>query len=136
MTDREKLISLIKNIQDYGVRNEHGVSYICQHTLSPEAIADHLIAHGVTVREPKKPLTLEEAQSIWPRMAYVEKRGMEMAPYPVLLVQDADKEHIRALEFGRAWRLLLPVADYGRMYRLWDGLPTEKERRDARWTES
>lgn len=98
--------------------------------------AEYLNAHGVTVREAKKPLTLEEAQSIWPRMAYVEKRGMEMTPFPVLLVQDMDKEHIRALEFGRAWRLLLPAADYGRMYRLWDGLPTEKERRDARWTES
>lgn len=99
-------------------------------------IAEYLNAHGVTVREPKKPMTLEEAQSIWPRMAYVEKRGMEMTPFPVLLVQDMDKEHIRALEFGRAWRLLLPVADYGRMYRLWDGLPTDEERKAAEWTES
>ena len=96
-------------------------------------LVDALISNGVTVREQQKPLTVEEAQSIWPRMAYVEKRGMEMAPYPVLLVQDMDKEHIGALEFGRAWRLLLPVADYGRMYRLWDGLPTEEERKAAEW---
>ena len=131
MTDRENLINLLMDFRVVGTIGQR-----VDMRVAMGQCADHLIAHGVTVREPKKPLTVEEAQSIWPRMAYVEKRGMEMTPFPVLLVQDMDKEHIRALEFGRAWRLLLPVADYGRMYRLWDGLPRSEERKAAEWTES
>ena len=48
MTDREKLIALIGEIQTYG-RDNSNISAVCK--VSNETLADHLLANGVVVRE-------------------------------------------------------------------------------------
>lgn len=49
MTDREKLVELIEQIQDSGVRMDYEA--LNKVFVSNEHLADYLIAHGVTVRE-------------------------------------------------------------------------------------
>jgi hypothetical protein len=138
MTDREKLISLIKNIQDYGVRNEYGVSYVCQLTLSPEEIVDHLIAHGVTVMEPQKPMDLVDAieadDPVW--IEYVHT-FMDME---VIKIYTVDYFESRFFVDGtligeriKEKSMLLKKDDYGKTWRCWAEKPTEEERKAAPW---
>ena len=51
MSDKEKLIVLISEIQTYG-RDNSNISAVCK--TSNEALADHLFTNGVVVREKGK----------------------------------------------------------------------------------
>lgn len=50
MTDREKLVELIRSIQDYGCKTVHEKNSVCAKILTAETVADFLIANGVTVQ--------------------------------------------------------------------------------------
>lgn len=50
MTDREKLVALIRSIQDYGCKTVHEKNSVCTKILTAETVADYLIANGVTVQ--------------------------------------------------------------------------------------
>lgn len=65
MSDREKLVELIAKIQDYGYKTVHEENVMYMRTITAEELADYLLAHGVTVREPQKPLTVEAMKELW-----------------------------------------------------------------------
>lgn len=51
MTEREKLVELIRSIQDYGCKTVHEKNSVCAKILTAETVAYFLIANGVTVQE-------------------------------------------------------------------------------------
>ena len=51
MEDREKLEELLCKVQDYGTKNTCEGWSVTVECKDNETIADHLIAHGVTVQE-------------------------------------------------------------------------------------
>lgn len=105
MTDREKLIEMI---------TEAGIKY-----ATIEGLADHLIAHGVTVREPQKPLTVENLiffnWEIW-REWWIELKSGRLF---------CAKECIGYIH--------TPKDAYGKTWRCWEEKPTEEERKAAEW---
>ena len=53
---REKLIELLRQVQDYGTKHTNEQWSVTIKTKGNETIADHLIANGVTVQKPQKPI--------------------------------------------------------------------------------
>lgn len=123
MTDREKLIDLIiEALPKYA---------------TIEGFADHLIAHGVTVREPNRPLTVEE--TLEKRVVYLEFRHLVLQE-PVVMFRAwnewEDAEIIHYDRFGCQYSNIdCPESDYGKNWRCWAEKPTEEERKAAEWME-
>ena len=116
MTDREKLVELLDIIIQPG-----------QKTLGE--IADHLLAHGVTVKEPQKPLTLEEVLQA-------------IKDCKTLWIEDEEEPTNTGIDPGcynvRYWLNKTVIKDeiracYGKTWRCWAEKPTEEERRAAEW---
>lgn len=128
MTDQEKLVRLIDEAADITPVSHGGqISYY----LDSEKIADHLIAHGVTVKEPQKPLTVEEIRKL-PEFVWVEwKIGQEFEPkIPSTLEMDC-VETADFLVFTDD--IYANMDTYGVLWRCWAEKPTEEERKAAEW---
>lgn len=125
MTDQEKLVELI---------TEAGIKY-----ATIEGLADHLIAHGVMVKELQKPLTVEEIE----RMA-AEREGHDwpLDDVPPILCAEMKNGRTFWINWGTAVDALVLIeayeklrykAGYNKQWRLWLRKPTEEERKDAEW---
>lgn len=120
MTDREKLVRLIQDSVEGCAEYWAG------------RIADHLIAHGVTVREPQKPI----------------KRGYLLTNSPCWF-EEVYENGLYALEIVEitkgtgtsyySYSIGSENADiydgqlYGKTWRCWAEKPTEEERKAAEW---
>lgn len=127
MDDREKLVEILlevsKNIMSFPSEgfNEH--------------LADYLIAHGVTVREKQKPLTVEE--TLKKRVVYLEFKHL-LLQEPVVMFRAwnewEDAEIIHYDRFGCQYSNIdCPESDYGKTWRCWAEKPSEEERAAAEW---
>ena len=130
MTDREKLVYLIKeNAKAIVSSTENGLC-VC---LDVETLADYLLAHGVTVKEPQKPLTVEEAsgtnEPVW--MEYIT--GMVFVCD--LVASPGWNGIYDAYIIGDTKPKPLPEKYYGKSWRCWAEKPTEAERKNAKWEE-
>lgn len=127
MTDREKLIEIL-------LEADCEIGILCDGCgARPEEevfgnIADHLLAHGVTVKEMQKPLALEEL-SYEAEMYWVEN---EDGCFPVLL-WDKSYCYSSFSQFGTEQDAFLNNVDYGKTWRCWAEKPTEEERKAAGW---
>lgn len=112
MTEQEKLVELIDHVCEGHVEN-------LMRPGGVEALADHLIAHGVTVRKMQKPLTVDELiffnWEIW------REWWIELISGRLLCAKEC-KGYIH-----------IPKVDYGKAWRCWAEKPTEEERWAAKW---
>lgn len=118
MTNREKLVELLDIIIQPG-----------QKTLGE--IADHLIAHGVTVREQQKPLTVEELIKL-PEVVYVECTFFEELHVALPFCLKTIEVPCVGLQFDRYFEHFL-LDKYGKTWRCWAERPTDDEREAAEW---
>ena len=142
MTDREKLVELVKEICNKVVKacgcSDMLPSYsFCKNAVY-ESIADYLIINGVTVAEMQRPLTLEEVKEN--RAVWIEDDGCETGQelYPALYYAEGYPQHTvftyldEDLGEEDAW---LNNTQYGITWRCWATKPTEEERANAEWEE-
>ena len=131
MTDREKLVEIVCN----AIQEVDCISH-CNHPpcYKVHHVVDELISHGVTVREPNKPLTVDELPGRLKGVVYVETRfnGLKLLP---MFIRDVERELLILWEFGRNGQVHCGLKEYGQMYRFWGVLPTEEERMAAEWME-
>lgn len=114
MTDREKLVELIKSAK----AAMRGKEFTCN--LEREYfMAEYMISHGVAVKEPQKPLTAENLiffnWEIW------REWWIELISGRLLCAKEC-KGYIH-----------IPRVDYGKAWRCWAEKPTEEERWAAEW---
>lgn len=121
MTDWEKLVKLINHVSEGHVIN-------LMQPGGAEELADYLIANGVTVKEPRKPLTAEEAKDfvLWdtnkPPLLWIEyKTNKEKNRYMYI-------ETVNEL-----YQLLQILSFYGNNVRCWIEKPTDEEMETAKW---
>lgn len=118
MTDREKLIDLI---------TEAGIKY-----ATIEGLADHLIAHGVTVREQQKPLKkgyLLENSPCW----FEEKYENGSYALEIVEITKGTGPNYYSYSIGSENADLHDGQLYGKTWRCWAEKPTEEERKAAEW---
>ena len=133
MTDREKLIDLLEThcavIGDENCKATNGEK--CSTKDCANCLADHLIAHGVTVREKQKPLTLEELKRIEEQPVWCETEATRTPC--VVKCSLIDKEDAIFYALGSEYPILFSVETYGQIWRCWAEKPTEEERKAAEW---
>lgn len=139
MTDREKLVELIAKIQDYGYKTVYEENAMYMHTITAEELADYLLAHGVTVKQMQKPLTVEELMKI-PGSVWYEN---DIAIAPMMVSNQKSFSHLYLKDVVFGWyrspcvdcfaSIELPVSDYGKTWRCWKEKPSEAERKAAEW---
>ena len=130
MTDREKLVELLlkcEQVHERDLNDDWKDGEI-------EAIADHLIANGVTIAEMQKPLSLERVKEN--RAVWIEDDGCETGQelYPALYYAKGHPHHTVFIyqEEDHAW---LDNLEYGVTWRCWATKPTEEEMANAEWEE-
>ena len=129
MTDQEKLMRLIDEAADITPVSHGGqISYY----LDSEKIADHLIAHGVTVREMQKPIRkgyLLENSPCWFEEVY------ENGTYALEIVEitKGTGPNYYSYSIGSENADLHDGQLYGKTWRCWAEKPTEEERTAAEW---
>lgn len=130
MTDREKLIEVLTALEeedeficDSCVRNNKSICI--------ESLANRLIAHGVTVKEPQKPMTVEEAAGTNEPVWY------EYYKHPIVIPADVVYSHsapfLEIYKLGAISVLSMREDSYGKTWRCWAEKPTEEERKNALW---
>lgn len=129
MTDREKLVEIVCN----AIQEVDCISH-CNHPpcYKVHHVADELISHGVTVREPQKPLAVDDLPGRLKGVVYVETRFNGLKPFP-MFIYDVERELLILWEFGRNGQIHCGLKEYGQTYRFWGVLPTEEERTAAEW---
>lgn len=126
MTDREKLVEMIQDSVEGCAEYWAG------------RIADHLIAHGVTVREMQKPMDLVDAieadDPVW--IEY----SLTFMDMEVIKIYTIDYLNRRFFADGtligkriNEKSMLLKKDDYGKTWRCWAEKPTDAERKAAEW---
>ena len=131
MADREKLVGLLINhcavIGEINCKAATGEK--CTTEDCAKCLADHLLAHGVTVKEKQKPLTLEEVKE--KKAVWIE--GEEL--YPALLCCRSYRYYSEfCTNVDEDEGLTLLDNDlYGMEWRCWAEKPTEEERKAAKW---
>lgn len=134
MTDREKLVELIKSAKAAMREKEFTCNLEREYFM-----AEYMISHGVTVKEPQKPLTVEELMEI-PGSVWFEN-DTAIAPMMVskkisfsdLCIKDVVFGLYRRNAFNSFTFLELTVSEYGKTWRCWKEKPTEEERKAAEW---
>ena len=122
MTDREKLVGLIQDSVEGCAEYWAG------------RIADHLIAHGVTVREMQKPLTLQEAKERKTVWLDCDDGFCDDVPFPSLYMYRGYPHHsVFIAPQNEDDKLWLDDEEYGETWRCWAEKPTEEERKAAEW---
>lgn len=121
MTDREKLVEMINHVSEGHVGN----------LMQPggvEELAEYMIAHGVTVRQMQKPLTLEEVKNIRDVIVWAELVSGELFPARI------DGTRLKNIEqWEDVWEVVR--SSYKKGWRFWANHPTEEERQAAEWME-
>ena len=130
MTDREKLVYLIKeNAKAIVSSTENGVC-VC---LDVETLADHLLAHGVYVRESQKPCKFEEislCDYCWVEHKYEIYTSVEIA---CVLCKTSE---FCGIDFvGNGSPITHRKELYNKTWRIWNEKPTVEERENAKWEE-
>lgn len=128
MTDREKLVELIKLIDEHYQISYHRQAGEIVGILNTDELTADLIAHGVTVKEMQKPMTVEEL-FLLPDVVYVEFSYFD--DVYAALPERYDKQTIDLMMRGESCRFLLK--GYGKTWRCWAKRPTEEERKAAEW---
>lgn len=124
MTDLEKLVRWIDEAADITPVSHGGqISYY----LDSEKIADHLLSHGVTVKEQQKPMTVEELEP--EIVCWYEERNDN--PHPVEI--GGITSFIQLYFIGGDCPLEEKKWEYGKTWRCWAEKPTESERKNAEW---
>lgn len=126
MTDREKLINLIMQRFDWQIAPETEYKIIINANLGE--LVDALIAHGVTVRKPQKPIEMSELPEdsvCW----YEEKYEDEL--YPVYL--EEGHVYVFVSFIGIEFAERHEKCNYGKTWRCWAEKPTGEERKAAEW---
>ena len=129
MTDREKLVGML-------IEADREIGILCDGCGSrPEQevfgnIADHLIAHGVTVREMQKPLAVEELGKGQRDFIWIEHDTAYIVPIQILYVGAGLVEYV---QFGETGICYAGTDGYGKTWRCWAEKPTEEERKAAEW---
>ena len=130
MTDREKLVEIVCN----AIQEVDCISH-CNHPpcYKVHHVVDELISHGVTVKEPQKPLTVEEVRAKQNEIVYLEYAQNKLEEFPVLLAffgafyAEFEKYVGEGIDF--------PIDEYGYKWRCWAERPTDAERKNAKWEE-
>lgn len=132
MTDREKLIDLL---YDSNVMCDQGIEDLADEIMD-------LLSHGVTVREPQKPLTVEELfeiahkdeecdRTVWIEDATGWADGVILHVCSILY--DSDEEAFIHYMLGDSNDFCTDSAYYNKTWRCWAEKPTEEERENALW---
>ena len=137
MTDREKLGKLLAESASIAAYKRGGE---WEYSLNFEEIVDHLLAHGVTVKEPQKPLTVEELRKIIGSPVWVEVIDHDVFADPF---DDFDGWGLVRTSWVRVWdetradlvKVDYDFEDYLKEWRCWAEKPTEEERLAAEWEE-
>lgn len=120
MADREKLAELIYKNSPRLVEEE------------AEVLANRLIANGVTVKEPQKPLTVEVMKELW------EKHNSKIVWLEDYTGMTLDVR-IWTINTQEVWfekdvnEIYAPLNTHGRKWRCWAEKPTDEERKAAEW---
>ncbi len=130
MTDREKLGKLLAESASITAYKRGGE---WEYSLNYEEIIDHLLSHGVTVKEPQKPLTVEEAAGTNEPVWY------EYYKHPIAIPADVVYSHcapfLEVHKLGSLCVLSKREDTYGKTWRCWAEKPTDAERKNAKWEE-
>jgi hypothetical protein len=131
MTDREKLVKLTLLIDDVaeGTIIRRGGEWVS--AVNSEEIAAHLLDHGVTVKEPQKPLTVEEVHAKQNEIMYLEYAQNKLEEFPVLLTFFG-AFYAEFEKYGGEGADFL-IDEYNYKWRCWAEKPTEEERKAAEW---
>ena len=124
-TPREKLVEILEGlviVEAYGV-------YLSKREIYGQ-IADQLIAHGVTVKEPQKPLTVEELTRL-PKVVYIECTFF-VEIHAALPDRLCGTPPCLGIQFVGAYEKF-KLDKYGKTWRCWVEKPTEEERKAAKW---
>ena len=130
MTVFEKLVGLLKNhCAVIGETNcMAAIGKKCTMEGCAKCLAGHLLAHGVTVKEPQKPLTVEDVSDdeVWLDEKFswtdpVRVEASEFCGYAEIYRIGHEKPEYKNYE------------TYGKTWRCWAEKPTEEERKDAEW---
>lgn len=128
MTDREKLVEIVCN----AIQEVDCISH-CNHPpcYKVHHVVDELISHGVTVKEPQKPLTVEEAAGTNEPVWY------EYYKHPIAIPADVVYSHsvpfLEVHKLGSLSILSMREDAYGKTWRCWAEKPTDAERKAAEW---
>lgn len=120
MTDREKLEAIINTW------------LAITGWIRSDELVDLLIAHGVMVREPQKPIAETDLGKYLDTPVWFEEfeRNVEERP---LLLDGIGIYYAEFKEFGETERLDRRLDDYNFQWRCWAEKPTEEERKAAEW---
>lgn len=110
MTDREKLVNLMRDLAREITCWGGEMLYL----LNPEKLADHLIAHGVTVRQMQKPLAYSK---VFHSQCLEPQWWVELENGDIFCSRD---------EVG-----MFSLDSYGKTWRCWAEKPTDEERMAA-----
>lgn len=127
MTDREKLIDLLMVFRIVETIGKH-----VDMRGAMEQCADHLIAHGVTVKEPQKPIAETDLGKYLDTPVWFEEFERDVEEKPLLL-DGIGIYYAEFKEFGETERLDRHLDDYNFQWRCWAEKPTEEERKAAGW---
>lgn len=126
MTDREKMLEILQGLC---IKEKIGEGLTMREKF--EQIADQLIANGVTVKEPQKPLTVEEVKKL-PKPVYLE--CTYFAEMYVALPFNLRTQGIPCVGMQMADGFEYCIIDkYGKTWRCWAEKPTDAERKAAEW---
>ena len=126
MTEREKMLEILQGLC---IKEKIGEGLTMREKF--EQIADQLIANGVTVKEPQKPLTVEELKRMDGCPVWCETEATR-TPYVVKQIM-IDKVDAIFCALGSEYPIFFNVDGYGQTWRCWAEKPTEEERQAAEW---
>lgn len=130
MTDREKLLRLIDEVAE-GMLIQRCGELVC--TINSDNIADHLLAHGVTVKEPQKPCKFEEISLC--DYCWIEHKYEIYTTVEVACVLCKTSEYCGIDFVGLGSPITHRKELYNKTWRCWTEKPTVEERNDAKWEE-
>ena len=127
MTDLEKLIEVLTDLE----KEDEFICDGCVRANKPiciESLANRLIAHGVTVREKQKPLTVEKLE--YRMKCWYEENGEDELDYVMI----GGSGYAIELYFIKSPYPMEKMRwEYGKTWRCWAEKPTEEERKAAEW---
>ena len=135
MTDREKLVEIVCQAMQKGNCAAYCPVSPC---MDVETVVDELTSHGVMVKEPQKPMTVDELYSLCGsgcHCIYVEHRNFAIGDDSNAITPNIGNRsrtgyriiHYNGYQYNFCW------CDYGKTWRCWAEKPTEEERKAAEW---
>lgn len=128
MTDREKLEKLTELISEVACGTTYNYPSGRGFAINTREIANHLLAHGVTVREKQKPLTVEKLE--YRMNCWYEENGEDELDYVMI----GGSGYAIELYFIKSPYPMEKMRwEYGKTWRCWAEKPTDAERKAAEW---